>query len=177
MGEGATVWLVGMMGAGKSAVGCELAHRLGRPFLDTDREIEALRGVSISEIFAREGEEAFRTLEREMVERLAGRAAVVALGGGALARPELRRIVGEVVTLVWLRARPETLLARIGACEARPLLSGLAADERLARIRALLAAREADYARAAVAVETDAATVGEVAERIERALAQREAAA
>jgi len=81
-----TLWLVGMMGAGKSAVGRELARRLGRPFLDTDREIEAERGIAIAEIFAREGEAAFRAVEREMVERLAGRSAVVALGGGALGR-------------------------------------------------------------------------------------------
>ena len=177
MGDGSTVWLVGMMGAGKSAVGRELARRLGCPFLDADREIEAARGATIAEIFAREGEDAFRDLEREMVERLAGRPAVVALGGGALGRPEVRRLVAGVGTLVWLRARPETLLERIGACEARPLLAGLGAEERLERIRALLAAREADYAAAAVVVETDATTVGEVAERIARALADREAAA
>jgi shikimate kinase len=173
----ATVWLVGMMGAGKSAVGRELARRLGRPFYDTDREIEALRGIAIAEIFAREGEATFRGLERECVARLAGAPAVVSLGGGALAQPEVRRVVVGVGTLVWLRAAPETLLARIGGGQDRPLLAGLAADERLARVRALLAAREADYARAAVVVETDAASVEEVAERIERALAEREAAA
>lgn len=177
MGERSTVWLVGMMGAGKSAVGRELARRLGRPFVDTDREIEDLRGVAIAEIFAREGEGAFRALERGMVERLAGRPAVVALGGGALGQADVRRLVAGTGTLVWLRARPETLLARIGACEVRPLLAGLGAEARLARIRALLAAREADYARAAVAVETDAASVAEVAERIARLLADREAAA
>jgi shikimate kinase len=173
----ATVWLVGMMGAGKSAVGRELAHRLGRPFLDTDHEVETRRGVPISKLFAQEGEDAFRALEREVVEGLAGRPVVVALGGGALTRPELRRVVGEVGTLVWLRARPETLLSRIGAGDERPLLAGLDREARLERIRALLSAREADYARAAVIVETDAATVAELAERVERALAAREAAA
>jgi len=172
-----TLWLVGMMGAGKSAVGRELARRLGRPFLDTDHEIEAERGLAIAEIFAREGEEAFRALEREMVERLAGRPAVVALGGGALGRSEVRELVCGVGTVVWLRARPETLLARIGSCEERPLLAGLAPPERLERIRALLAAREQDYAQAQVVVETDGATVEEVALRALRALAQREAAA
>jgi shikimate kinase len=89
----------------------------------------------------------------------------------------VRQRVCEVGTVVWLRARPETLLARIGSCEERPLLAGLAPAERLARIRALLAAREQDYARAAVVVETDDATVEEVAERTLRALALREAAA
>jgi shikimate kinase len=173
----ATVWLVGMMGAGKSAVGRELAQRLKRPFHDTDREIECLRGIAIAEIFASDGEPAFRALERERVERLAGRPAVVALGGGALTQAAVRQVVGGSGTLVWLRATPETLLARIGSGEERPLLAGLAGEARLARLRALLGAREEDYARAAVVVETDAATVGEVAERIERALAEREAAA
>jgi shikimate kinase len=177
MVAGRTVWLVGMMGAGKSAVGRELAHRLGWPFLDTDREIETRRGVAIAEIFAQEGEEAFRALEREVVRDLAGRPVVVALGGGALTRPELRRAVAEVGTLVWLRARPETLLSRVGAGDERPLLAGLDGAERLARIRDLLAAREADYACASVVVETDAATVAELGERIARALAEREVAA
>jgi len=177
MREGSTIWLVGMMGAGKSAVGRELARRLGRSFVDTDHEIEELRGAAIAEIFAREGEGAFRALERAMVERVAGRPAVVALGGGALGQADVRLLVAGTGTQVWLRARPETLLERIGSCEARPLLAGLGAEARLARIRALLAAREADYGRAAVVVETDAASVVEVAERIARAVAEREAAA
>lgn len=177
MGQGRTVWLVGMMGAGKSAVGRELARRLGRPFVDADREIESTRGLAIGEIFAREGEAAFRVLEREAVERLAGRPAVVALGGGALGQAEVRAVVRRTGTVVWLRARPETLLARIGDCDARPLLAGLAAPERLARLRALLAERDAHYATASLVVDTDAATVEEVAERVERALAQQEAAA
>ncbi len=177
MEQGRTVWLVGMMGAGKSAVGRELARRLGRPFLDADREIEADRGLSIAEIFARDGEAAFRALERETVQRLAGRRAVVALGGGALGQSEVRAVVRATGTLVWLRARPETLLARVADCEERPLLAGLAPAERLERLRALLAERDAHYATASLVVETDAATVEQVAERVERGLAEQEAAA
>jgi shikimate kinase len=171
MVQGRTVWLVGMMGAGKSAVGRELARRLGRPFVDADREIEARRGLAIA------GEAAFRALERETVERLAGRPAVVALGGGALGHPEVRTLVRATGTVVWLRARAETLLARIADCEARPLLAGLGRAERLARLRALLAERDAHYATASLVVETDTATVEQVAERVERALAEQEAAA
>jgi shikimate kinase len=177
MAGAGTVWLVGMMGAGKSTVGPALARRLARPFVDTDVEIEREQGCSVAEIFAREGEAAFRALERAAVTRWLGRPAVVALGGGAIARPELRAAVERAGTLVWLRARPETLLARLGEAGSRPLLAGLSAAARLARLRELLAAREPAYASAGLVVDTDDVEVDEVVERIARALAAREAAA
>jgi len=172
-----TVWLVGMMGAGKSAVGPALAHRLGRPFVDSDAEIEREQGLAVGEIFAREGEPAFRALEREMVTRWLGEPAVVALGGGAVAEPELLAACLRSGTIVWLRARPETLLARLGEGASRPLLAGLSGAARLARLRELLAAREPAYASAALVVDTDADGVDEVVERIARGLSAREAAA
>jgi len=171
------VWLVGMMGAGKSTVGCALAARLGRRFVDTDAEIEREQGCAVAEIFARDGEAGFRALERAMVTRWLGEPAVVALGGGAVAQPEIRAACLRSGTLVWLRARPETLLARLGEGATRPLLAGLPGAARLARLRELLAAREPAYASAALAVDTDASPVDEVVERIARALSEREAAA
>jgi shikimate kinase len=150
-----TVWLVGMMGAGKSTVGRHLAARLGRGFADTDAEIEWAAGCSISELFAGEGESAFRAREREAVARLAGKTLVVAVGGGAMAQPEAARAMAESGTIVYLRARPETLLERLGEAAGRPLLAGLDRGGRLARIRALLADREPGYARADVVVDTD----------------------
>jgi shikimate kinase len=177
MAGAGTVWLVGMMGAGKSAVGPALARRLARRFVDTDAEIEREQGRTVAEIFAREGEAAFRALERAVVTRWLGEPAVVALGGGAIARDDVRAAVERAGTVVWLRARPETLLARLGEAAARPLLAGLPAAGRLARLRELLAAREAAYARAALVVDTDDASVDEVVERIARGLAAREAAA
>jgi shikimate kinase len=168
---GKTVWLVGMMGAGKSSVGARLAERLGVPFYDTDTEVELEAGLSVAEIFAREGEEGFRAREGRAVERLAGRAAVVALGGGALTRAAVRERVAEAGRRVYLRARAETLLARIGAGRGRPLLCGLDAAGRLGRLRELLARREPDYARAEVVVETDASDLPEVVEAALRALA------
>jgi shikimate kinase len=168
--KGGTVWLVGMMGAGKSAVGVLLAQRLARPLVDLDREIEQQAGRSIPELFASEGEAGFRKREREALERVAGTPAVVALGGGAAAQPgALQRLLASG-TLVYLRARPETLAARIGDAAARPLLAGLAPAARLAELRRLLAEREPTYLRAGLVVDTDAldeeATAALVAQRL-----------
>ena len=80
-------WLVGMMGAGKSTLGPALALALGRPFVDADAALERAAGATIAELFATKGEPAFRRLERELMEELAGSDAVVALGGGAIAQP------------------------------------------------------------------------------------------
>src|SRR5690606_5874667 len=142
---GPTIWLVGAMGAGKSAVGPLLAARLGLPFVDLDAEVERAAGARIATIFAREGEPAFRARERAAIERVAGRTAVVALGGGAIAQPGAARRLAETGTVVWLRARPETLAARIGEARERPLLAGLGPAARRARIAALLAEREPCY--------------------------------
>jgi shikimate kinase len=154
--QGGTLWLVGMMGAGKSAVGAALAARLERPFVDLDRAIERAAGRSIPEIFAAEGEAGFRKREREALEGVAGQRVVVALGGGAAAQPGAVERLLETGALVYLRARPETLAGRIGAEAGRPLLAGLDAAGRLAKLRALLAERERFYLRAPVVVDTDA---------------------
>jgi shikimate kinase len=168
-----TLWLVGMMGAGKSAVGAVLAARLGRPLVDLDRAIERAAGRSIAEIFAAEGEAGFRKREREALEAVAGRSAVVALGGGAAAQPGVVERLLETGALVYLRARPETLAARVGADEARPLLAGLDAPDRLAKLRRLLGERERFYLRAPVVVDTDAldeaGAAAEVLRRLEAA--------
>ena len=161
-----TVWLVGMMGAGKSSVGPALARRLGLRFVDLDAEIERNSGRSIPEIFESQGEGAFRALEAAALERVAGGGGVVALGGGALSQPRLRERVEAAGTLVYLRAVPETLRQRLDAAENRPLLAGLGPDGIREKLSALLAEREPDYARAAIAVDTDRSTVGEVVDRI-----------
>jgi len=163
---GETIWLVGMMGAGKSAVGRALARRLGREFVDTDAEVEKQAGASVAEIFQVEGEEGFRARERAALEAVAGRPAVVALGGGAIAQPGAPERLAASGSVVYLQARPETLLARVADAETRPLLRGLDAAARLERIRRLLEAREDAYRTAGVIVETDALDVESVADAL-----------
>jgi 3-dehydroquinate synthase len=175
-----TIWLVGMMGAGKSAVGRALAQRLGLPFYDADAEIEARSGLRVAELFAQEGEAGFRLRERMAIEGLAGREAVVALGGGAVSQPGARERLAASGRLVWLRARPETLLARVGDGAERPLLAGLGEAGRLARLVELLGARERDYAAADLALDTDGreveALAAELAVRLGRTAGARQRA-
>ncbi len=165
-----TVWLVGMMGAGKSTVGPALARCLRRRFIDTDAEIVRQTGRSIAEIFERDGEPAFRDRERDAIAEVAGQDAVVALGGGAIASPTARERVARSGTVVYLRARPQTLLTRLGDCRKRPLLCDASPAERLARLRALLEGRREAYESAAITVDTDDAGAADVVERILRAL-------
>jgi shikimate kinase len=119
-----TVVLVGLMGAGKSAVGRRLAKALGAPFADADEEIVAAAGMTIPDIFAAYGEAEFRELERRVVARLlAGRPAVLALGGGAFIDPQTRARVKAGGCSVWLRADLDTLVARTARKKGtRPLL-------------------------------------------------------
>ncbi len=169
--ERRTIWRVGMMGAGKTAVGAALARRLGRPFVDSDAEVEARAGRSIAALFEAEGEPAFRARERGVIDALAGRPGVVALGGGAIAQPGARERLAANGVIVWLRARPETLLSRVRGGESRPLLAGLDRGARLARLRGLLAAREPHYAAADLALDTDERGVEDLAAELAKRLA------
>ncbi|MEN8159175.1 MAG: 3-dehydroquinate synthase [Myxococcota bacterium] len=161
-----TLWLVGMMGAGKSAVGEALAAALGWPFVDLDAEIERAAGQSTREIFASEGESGFRGRESEALEAVAGRRAVVALGGGAPAQPGVPERLAATGRAIYLRARPETLVARVGEGTERPLLAGLSAPEREAELGRLLAEREGAYLRATWTIDTDGLAVADVVRQL-----------
>jgi shikimate kinase len=143
------VVLCGTAGAGKSTVGHLVAKALGRPFVDVDRSVEIDAGVTVSELFAREGEAAFRVRERAAVRRALERddACVIALGGGALEHDDTFADVRQE-TLVWLHAPVATLAARIGSGTSRPLLAG----DPLARLRDLAQRREARYRMAHITV-------------------------
>jgi len=116
--------LVGMMGAGKTTVGRELASRLGWRFLDSDALVEAATGSTVAELFAAQGEPAFRAEEsRVLAEALTGDGpAVVSAAGGTVLTPENRELLATAGAVVWLRADPATLAARVGSGNGRPLL-------------------------------------------------------
>ncbi|MFH1679180.1 MAG: shikimate kinase [Candidatus Eisenbacteria bacterium] len=158
--------LVGMMGSGKSTAGRFLARRLDLPFIDLDRTIEEAEGASIAAIFAERGEDEFRRMEKIHLRTVCrGRRGVLAAGGGAVIDAENRARLAGWGVVVYLRASPETLAARLSGEEARlrPLLLGGPLEERLA---AIVAAREPFYREARLVVETDGLTPGEVAGRI-----------
>ncbi len=123
MGE--HVLLIGMMGAGKSTVGRLVAERLGWPFVDTDAEVERSVGMPVAEIFAARGEAGFRTEEAAVTASVLAGAerSVVSVGGGAVLDPGTRTALRGAGTVVWLRARPDTLTRRVGKGRNRPLLS------------------------------------------------------
>lgn len=118
-----SVVLIGLMGAGKSCIGRRLAHRLNVPFVDADHEIEAAAGCSISDIFSRYGEAAFREGERKVMARLLqGPPHVLAAGGGAVMDPMTRQLMRERAISVWLRATLGLLVKRTAGRDHRPLL-------------------------------------------------------
>ena len=161
--------LIGFMGAGKSVAGQALAKRLARPCVDVDAEIEQETGRPIRRLFAEEGAPAFRQAERAMIRRVTRQTGqVIATGGGAVMDPENLRALRRHGWLVWLRAAPDVILARIGGdVDRRPLLN--VADPK-ARIEGLLALRQATYATADVTVETSARSMEDVVEEILRLL-------
>jgi len=154
------VVLVGFMGCGKTTVGRLLARRLGWGFEDMDRRIEQRAGRPVAAIFAEDGEEAFRALEREEARALQGeRHCVVAAGGGAFTREDTRALLQEGAVSVWLRVGLDTALARVPLDGSRPLAGSRDI------MRALLAEREPSYGRADVTVDAGAPP-DEVAERV-----------
>jgi shikimate kinase len=159
------ILLVGMMGAGKSTVGRLLAERLGWVYLDSDDEVVARAGRGVAEIFAADGEEAFRALETAVLQdALAGTGlSVVSVAGGAVLDPANRELLRRSGTVVWLRARPATLAGRVGDGATRPLLAGdpAAALARLDEVRRPLYAEVAD-----VILDVDDESPASVAEQV-----------
>lgn len=156
--------LVGMMGAGKTAIGRRLAERLDCPFLDADDEIETAAGCSISDIFAVHGEAAFRDGERRVIERLLDcGAAVLATGGGAFMDSDIRRAIRDKSISIWLRADIETLWQRVRRRDHRPLLETENPRETLER---LIQDRYPTYAEADITVDSDVGPLCKTVDRV-----------
>jgi shikimate kinase len=148
---GRSVVLVGMMGAGKTAVGRRLAARLGFPFRDADAEIEAAAQKSIPEIFETDGEPFFRDKERRVVARLLAEQSpiVLATGGGAYMNPQTREAIRAAAVSIWLKADLDVLIRRVRRKSNRPLLK---TPDPEGTLRALMEARYPFYAMADVMV-------------------------
>ncbi len=156
--------LAGFMGTGKSAVGRQVAAELGLSFVDTDEMIEARAGKRISDIFAQDGEPAFRKIESEVVAELAQRRdTIISTGGGLIVTPENLASLKTHALVVCLWASPEMIFERTRYASHRPLLQ---AAEPLARIRELLAARESAYRQADVLVNTEFRSIKEATQQV-----------
>jgi shikimate kinase len=167
-----TVVLVGMMGAGKTAVGKALASRLGVPFRDSDAEIETAAAMSIAEIFARDGEAFFRSRETEVIGRLISAApCVLSTGGGAFLQPRNRELISAKGVSVWLNADLALLWSRVKNKDTRPLLR---TPDPYDTLRALYEARVPVYAGADIEVVSQPGyTIETMTTRVMDALAAR----
>ena len=146
--------MVGLMGAGKTSVGRALARRLGIPFVDSDKEIEAAAGCSVVDIFSMYGEEEFRRVEQRVIERLLDTPPalkVISTGEGAFITPAIREMVLNRALSIWLRADLDLLVKRTGARDTRPQL--LNTDSRKI-LQQLIDERYQTYALADITVET-----------------------
>lgn len=167
-----TVVLIGMMGAGKTAVGGALARTLGVPFIDSDDEIVKAANMTIGEIFERDGEAFFREKESQVLARLLdGRPAILSTGGGAFLSAENRQMISTKGISVWLQADLELLWQRVRHKTTRPLLR--TANPR-GTLEALLQARAPVYALADLTVQARADySIEAMAAQVLRALQTR----
>jgi shikimate kinase len=163
-----TVALVGLMGAGKSAIGKRLAVRLGLPFVDADDEIERAAGCSIAEFFKKYGEADFRAGERRVIARLLDEPPhVLSTGGGAYIHPETRALMRGKAVTVWLRAELDVLFDRVRRRGHRPLLRQGDPRDVLAR---LMAQRYPIYAEADIVIDSTAQPADRTTNQVMNAL-------
>ena len=169
------VYLVGLMGAGKTSVGRVLARRLNKTFYDSDHEIERRTGVKIPVIFEIEGEDGFRLREAAMLRELTSlHDVVVATGGGAILRPENREVLKQNGVVVYLRASLDDLLQRTRHDRNRPLLR---TPNPRAKLEELFDQRDPLYREvAAVIVDTGTQSLTTLAGRLEQRLHEHAAA-
>ena len=167
----ANIFLVGLMGAGKTSIGRLLARRLGKSFIDTDQEIERSTGVKIPVIFEIEGEAGFRVREARMLAELVlGGNIVLATGGGAVLMAQNRQLLAENGVVIYLRAAVHDQWNRTRHDKNRPLLK---TAEPLAKLEQLYAERDPLYREIAdIIVDTGSQSLGSLAHKLERKLEQ-----
>ena len=167
-----TVVMVGMMGAGKTAVGRALAAKIGVPFLDSDAEIVKAANMSIAEIFERDGEAFFRTKETQVIDRLLDEErGILSTGGGAFLAEGNRSLISEKGVAVWLDADLELLWQRVKHKDTRPLLRTANPRQTLSEI---FDARVPIYAKAELSVQADPNySIEDMADRVLDALLTR----
>ena len=161
------LYLVGFMGTGKTTVGRVVGQRLGFQVLDSDHEIERQHGKSIPEIFAQDGEPAFRAMERAFIEH--GHPAertLVACGGGLVVQPGMLELLQRKGVVVCLHASLDTILQRTARQRNRPLLD---VEDPAERIRTLYAVREPIYRRSGTLILTDSRPLSDIAAHVIRA--------
>lgn len=166
------VTVVGMMGAGKTAVGKSLATRLNVPFLDSDAEIEKAANMTIAEVFERDGESFFRDREAEVIARLLATGPIVlSTGGGAFLAERNRAAISEAGVSVWLRADLDLLWTRVKHKATRPLLRTANPRQTL---REIYEARESTYALSDLVVDADPSySIGAMTDQVIRVLLTR----
>jgi len=167
------LYLVGFMGTGKTTIGRAVAQRLGFALLDSDHEIERQERRTIADIFAGPGEPAFRAMERRYIEEGHPSArTVISCGGGLVVQPGMLELLYSKGVVICLHASIETILARTGRHQHRPLLN---VEDPDVRVRTLYAEREPIYKRAGTVILTDSRPLNEIVAHVIRAW-RREAA-
>jgi XRE family transcriptional regulator, aerobic/anaerobic benzoate catabolism transcriptional regulator len=168
------VALLGVRGAGKSTIGKRLARRMRLPFVELDRRVEEVAGLSLAEIFALHGESYYRRLERETLARILDVESplVLACGGGLVTAPESYALLRQRAVTVWLRAEPEDHWNRVlQQGDRRPIASH---PQAMTELRRLLRTREPLYAEATHTVDTSRLTPDEAAAKVESLVVREE---
>ena len=160
------------MGAGKTTVGQYLATKLDVPFVDSDKEIESLAGVTVAEVFGRDGEAFFRKVEAKVITEILSRGenVVLATGGGAFMNETTRNVIKKNSISVWLRAELTTLVERLEHNNLRPLLNDV---DKTKVLEKLIAERYPLYEKADIIVDTDSNSRTIVAGKILKELEAR----
>lgn len=162
------LYLIGFMASGKSKVGKTLASLLNLEFIDLDEQIEAKAGISIPEIFNKEGEAAFRTMEQTALKQTAGKQVIVALGGGTVCHHDNLKLVKKQGCCLYLKVRPEVLYGRLRSNKGnRPLVMKLTDEELKDFIDHKLAERELYYLQADYVLSDDNPSAKKIAQLID----------